>query len=62
MCFCGDSECPSCGTAQGTRTIYTGKRCPRCLEVFKSRFGMEMHLSLDHNISPKQAEKARRKA
>ena len=38
MCLCGDTECPSCGTAQGT---YHGRftaeelmhRCPDCREL-----------------------------
>lgn len=35
MCFCGDSECPSCGVLQGTIAPCTGYLdgcvCPACL-------------------------------
>jgi hypothetical protein len=33
-CMCGDSECPSCGSAQGTKQA---KRCTHCGAVIPNR-------------------------
>ena len=35
MCICGDSECPSCGVAQGTKTKGAGLRVPEVGQEYR---------------------------
>ena len=48
-CFCGDTACPSCGTAQGTYTPPRRVRCDGCGKMRRDvqSVGRDAHVDPD---------------